>query len=198
MSLRESFFMLLWLISRVSTRQRFSLVDIDSRLQYISELAEALGVDTNKIIRDILASLKLTLNSEVKNTSSEKRQRLLEYLFPYAVLDDYSALVSYLLEHEDHIPDIVMEKLLNDSTYSVFLTPSIKVNIYKTERSYFDKDVKKEIEQLSSSISPEASVIDRCPNSDKMSFSSLILENVYVFSSFFNVGRFSVVHLYCK
>lgn len=198
MSLHESFFLLFWLTSRVSTRQRFSLMDIDSRLQYISELAEALGVDTNKIIKDILASLKLTLNSEVKKTSSEKRQRLLEYLFPYAVLDDYSALVSYLLEHEDNIPDIVMDKLLHDSTYSVFLTPSIKVNIYKKERSYFDNDVEKVIEQLSSSISPEASILDRCPNSDKMSFSSLILENAYVFSSSFDVGRFLVMHLYCK
>lgn len=176
MSLSNSFLSSFLVICRVSTKQRFSLTDIDGRLQYISEFAEALGVDPNKIISDILTSLKLKLNSEVKKTSSAKRQRLLEYLFPYAVLDDYSPLVSYLLEHEDNIPDIVMEKLLHDATYSVFLTPSIKVNIYKKRKDYFNEDVHKAIDTISNNIHPGASCFDRCPNNDKGLFQSILLE----------------------
>lgn len=163
----------------VEPKQRFSLTDIDSRLEYITELAEALGVDPNKIISDILTSLKLKLNSEIKKISSTKRQYLLEYLFPYAVLDDYAPLVSYLLEHEDNIPEVVMEKLLHDATYSVFLTPSVKVNIYKNRRDYFMEDVEKEIDSLSNNMSPFATVIDRCPNGDKSYIQSIFLENMY-------------------
>lgn len=169
------------MICREHGKLRFSLKDIDNRLQYVSELAEALGVDPSQIIIHILTSLKLKLNSEIKKTSPAKRQCLLEYLFPYAILDDYSPLVSYLLEHEDDIPEIVMEKLLHDSTYSSFLTPLIKVNIYKKRRDYFDEDVNKVIKELSTHVDPQASVLERCPNSDKMLFNSLFLENMYIF-----------------
>lgn len=169
------------MICREHGKLRYSLKDIDNRLQYISELAEALGVDPSQIIIHILTSLKLKLNSEIKKTSPAKRQCLLEYLFPYAILDDYSPLVSYLLEHEDDIPEIVMEKLLHDSTYSSFLTPLIKVNIYKKRRDYFDEDVNKVIKELSTHVDPQASVLERCPNSDKMLFNSLFLENMYIF-----------------
>ena len=169
------------MICREHGKLRYSLKDIDNRLQYISELAEALGVDPSQIIIHILTSLKLKLNSEIKKTSPAKRQCLLEYLFPYAILDDYSPLVSYLLEHEDDIPEIVMEKLLHDSTYSSFLTPLIKANIYKKRRDYFDEDVNKVIKELSTHVDPQASVLERCPNSDKMLFNSLFLENMYIF-----------------
>ena len=169
------------MICREHGKLRYSLKDIDNRLQYVSELAEALGVDPSQIIIHILTSLKLKLNSEIKKTSPAKRQCLLEYLFPYAILDDYSPLVSYLLEHEDDIPEIVMEKLLHDSTYSSFLTPLIKVNIYKKRRDYFDEDVNKVIIELSTHVDPQASVLERCPNSDKMLFNSLFLENMYIF-----------------
>ena len=169
------------MICREHGKLRYSLKDIDNRLQYVSELAEALGVDPSQIIIHILTSLKLKLNSEIKKTSPAKRQCLLEYLFPYAILDDYSPLVSYLLEHEDDIPEIVMEKLLHDSTYSSFLTPLIKANIYKKKRDYFDEYVNKEIKELSTHVDPQASVLERCPNSDKMLFNSLFLENMYIF-----------------
>lgn len=169
------------MICREHGKLRYSLKDIDNRLQYVSELAEALGVDPSQIIIHILTSLKLKLNSEIKKTSPAKRQCLLEYLFPYAILDDYSPLVSYLLEHEDDIPEIVMEKLLHDSTYSSFLTPLIKANIYKKRRDYFDEDVNKVIKELSTHVDPQASVLERCPNSDKMLFNSLFLENMYIF-----------------
>ena len=169
------------MICREHGKLRYSLKDIDNRLQYVSELAEALGVDPSQIIIHILTSLKLKLNSEIKKTSPAKRQCLLEYLFPYAIIDDYSPLVSYLLEHEDDIPEIVMEKLLHDSTYSSFLTPLIKVNIYKKRRDYFDEDVNKVIKELSTHVDPQASVLERCPNSDKMLFNSLFLENMYIF-----------------
>lgn len=169
------------MICREHGKLRYSLKDIDNRLQYVSELAEALGVDPSQIIIHILTSLKLKLNSEIKKTSPAKRQCLLEYLFPYAILDDYSPLVSYLLEHEDDIPEIVMEKLLHDSTYSGFLTPLIKANIYKKRRDYFDEDVNKVIKELSTHVDPQASVLERCPNSDKMLFNSLFLENMYIF-----------------
>ena len=108
---------------------RYSLKDIDNRLQYVSELAEALGADPSQIITHLLTSLKLKLNSEIKKTSPAKRQCLLEYLFPYAILDDYSPLVSYLLEHEDDIPEIVMEKLLHDSTGASCLTLLVELYI---------------------------------------------------------------------
>ena len=169
------------LICREHGKLRYSLTDIDKRLQYVSELAEALGVDPSQIIIHILTSLKLKLNSEIKKTSPAKRQCLLEYLFPYAILDDYSPLVSYLLEHEDNIPEIVMEKLLHDSTYSSFLTPLIKANIYKKRRDYFDEDVNRVIKEQASQINPQASVLERCPNSDKSLFYSLFLENMYIF-----------------
>ena len=74
-----------------------------------------------------------------------------------------------------------MEKLLHDSTYSSFLTPLIKVNIYKKRRDYFDEDVNKVIKELSTHVDPQASVLERCPNSDKMLFNSLFLENMYIF-----------------
>ena len=69
-------------------------------------------MDVDSMMLHILTALKVKLNYEVKKTSAAKRQRLLEYLFPYAVLDDYSPLVRFLLENENDIPDVVIQKLL--------------------------------------------------------------------------------------
>ena len=85
------------MIDREVKGQRYTLEDIDDRLEDFSEFAKVLGIDSKVIISHILTSLKLKLNNEVKKTTSMKRQRLLEYMFPYAVLQDYSPLVSYLL-----------------------------------------------------------------------------------------------------
>ena len=60
-------------------------------------------MDVDSMMLHILTALKVKLNYEVKKTSAAKRQRLLEYLFPYAVLDDYSPLVRFLLENENEM-----------------------------------------------------------------------------------------------
>ena len=143
-------------------RHHYSLVDIDPNLEHIPELAESLGVGANSIMLHILTALKLKLNYEVKKTSPEKRQRLLEYLFPYAVLDDYSPLVRYLLEKEEHIPEVVVEKLLHEKQYAQFLTPSIKVNIYKQYREYFAEAVRDILKNKPITTYSMDSVFDRC------------------------------------
>ena len=156
---------------------RYSISDIDKRLENISELAEALGVDTNKIISDILLSLKQKLNITVKNTSEEMNQYLLEYVFPYAVLKDYSPLVKYLLEQTVTIPEIVMEKLLHDPSYSEFLTPSTKANIYNTKIDYFAEDIQKILDSNENTFSSQITIKDRCANSDVIN--SIGFDSIY-------------------
>ena len=115
-------------------KERYSLVDIDNRLQDIPELATALGIEPSTLISHILTALKLQLNNKIKNASSAKRQRLLEYLFPYSVLKDYSPIV---------------------------LIPSIKAKIYKKRNDYFQADLKNLFASQPSGISVETSVFNK-------------------------------------
>ena len=149
-------------IDREVKGQRYTLEDIDDRLEDFSEFAKVLGIDSKVIISHILTSLKLKLNNEVKKTTSMKRHRLLEYMFPYAVLQDYSPLVSYLLEKEESIPEVVIDKLLHDPTYKEYLTPSIKVKIYKREPLYFEGDVESALNSLPTKVSRITSIANKC------------------------------------
>ena len=119
-------------------------------------------MDVDSMMLHILTALKVKLNYEVKKTSAAKRQRLLEYLFPYAVLDDYSPLVRFLLENENDIPDVVIQKLLHEDKYAQFLTPSIKVNIYRQHREHFEEEVKRILSTKPLSTYSMDSVFDRC------------------------------------
>lgn len=155
-------------IHRFQREQRYSLEDIDERLEHFPEFAKALGMDPQFVMSRLLTSLKLKLNNEVKITSAAKRQRLLEYLFPYAVLPDYSPLVTYLLEKEEDIPQVVVDKLLHDATYKEYLTPQIKVNIYKREPAYFEHDVESALNALPFKNPSMASVSSKCCCFDKV------------------------------
>lgn len=142
-------------------KERYSLVDIDDRLQDIPELATALGIEPSTLISHILTALKLQLNNKIKNASSAKRQRLLEYLFPYSVIKDYSPIVTYLLENENDIPESIMDILLHNPSYESFLIPSIKAKIYKKRNDYFQADLKNLFASQPSGISVETSVFNK-------------------------------------
>ena len=155
------------------SKERYSLVDIDDRLQYIPELATALGIEPSTLTSHILTALKLQLNNKIKNASSAKRQRLLEYLFPYSVLKDYSPIVTYLLENEDDIPEFIMNTLLHDPAYESFLIPSIKAKIYKKRNDYFQADLKNLLASQPTGISVETSVLSKYKWSDAKRISPL-------------------------
>ena len=178
------------MIRRFQKEQRYSLEDIDERLENFSEFAKALGMDPQFVMSRLLTSLKLKLNNEVKITSSAKRQRLLEYLFPYAVLPDYSPLVTYLLEKEEDIPQVVVDKLLHDATYKEYLTPQIKMNIYKREPSYFDHDVESAINALSFSRSSLSNASSKCCCFDKAKLTECLKDSEWAW-----LLRFTCRHL---
>ena len=171
---RESGFM-----TSTYPKERYSLVDIDGRLQYIVELATALGIEPSTLTSHILTPLKLQLNNKIKNASSAKRQRLLECLFPYSVLKDYSRIVTYLLENENDIPESIMDILLHDASYKSFLIPSIKAKIYKKRNDYFQADLKNLFASQPTGISVETSVISKYRWSDPDKIASLFFSTGY-------------------
>ena len=148
-------------LNRPETKERYSLVDIDDRLQYVPELSSALGVNPSTLLSHILTALKSQLNNEIRKTSATKRRRLLEYLFPYVVLEDYSPSVVYMLEKEEDIPEVVMNKLLHDKSYEQFLTPIIKAKIYLKRDDYFQSDFQALFSSQPSGISVKSSVLNK-------------------------------------
>ena len=132
-------------------------------MEHIPELANSLNVDLQSVMEKLLLALKLTLNEEVKNASSEKRRLLLEYLFPYAVLNDYSELVRFLMKGETNIPEAVVYKLMTEpEKYKGFLTPIILSNIYKQYRFYLDENVQKVVSSYVHQPSSFNVVASRC------------------------------------
>ena len=167
---------------RSQKRQRFSIVDIDPTMEHIPELAESLNVDLQSVMEKLLLALKLTLNEEVKNASSEKRRLLLEYLFPYAVLNDYSELVRFLMKGETNIPEAVVYKLMAEpEKYKGFLTPVIVSNIYKQYRFYLDESVQKAVSSYVHQPSSFGVVASLCLCNGRKQFEEYFTSPKYVF-----------------
>ena len=160
-------------------RQHISIVDIDPTMEHIPELAESLNVDLQSVMEKLLLALKLTLNEEVKNASPEKRRLLLEYLFPYAVLSDYSDLVRFLMKGETNIPEAVVHKLMTEQEkYKEFLTPVILSNIYKQYSIYLDESVQKVISSYIHQPSSFGMVASRCLCKGNKSFEEYFASSV--------------------
>ena len=63
---------------------------------------------------------------------------------------------------------MVVDKLLHDATYKEYLTPQIKVNIYKREPAYFEHDVESALNALPFKSPSMASVSSKCCCFDKV------------------------------
>lgn len=153
-------------------------MNIDPSLEHIPQLAEALDVDLSSVMGKLLTTLKMELNQEVKNASPEKQQLLLEYLFPYAVLDGYSELVTFLLKMDAKIPEVVVEKLLNEpNKYEKFLTPPTLMNIYRQHDVYFEDSVCKSVHSKPQKSLSFETISCRCPINGRDKFKEFFLQS---------------------